>query len=449
MPADSWGKLIGAVVEGRYRLRTLIHSGRDQAEYLAETAELQARGEKLTVTLISAAQDEIDLVRSQLLIASRLEHPNLVRIVSAGESAVEGQLMLYLASETPDQTLADALVSGPLPKEAVRGLALHILGALSFLHEQGLAYRGLDPETTVRVKGRWKLADYGQVCPIGEKSPDPPGYSSPYLPPESRNGLVTEAWDIWALGVLLRQALTGQVTKVRKLPRPFEEIVQGCLETQPERRLTAAAIRLLLEPEGAQAVEEPRPVDTPRQAAVPVPSAIPVTARPHYPRVPATGNVWRTLRITALIALLCLLALIPFGLRKKTAAPEAKAPAAASAPAPAASRAPTKPQAAAVPVAARAAKSQIAKASYVSTKMNGRRTASGELFDSNALTASTRTFPLKTRLRVTNLANSKSVVVRVNDRAGKGRTIGLSQRAGRELGIKVAGASEVLLEPIQ
>ena len=53
------------MVEGRYRLRTLTYSGRNQAEFLAETAELQTRGEKLTVTLISAAQDDIDLVRSQ------------------------------------------------------------------------------------------------------------------------------------------------------------------------------------------------------------------------------------------------------------------------------------------------------------------------------------------------------------------------------------------------
>ncbi|HVX67339.1 MAG TPA: protein kinase, partial [Bryobacteraceae bacterium] len=251
MPANTWENLIGAVVEGRYRLRTLTYSSRNQAEFLAETAELQPLGEKLTVTLISAAQDDIDVVRSQLQIASRLEHPNLVRIVSAGESAVEGQLMLYLASETPDQTLADVLATGPLPKEAVRGLAVHILGALRFLHEQGLAYRGLDPQTTVRVNGRWKLADYGMVCPIGERGAEPPGYESPYLPPETKTGAVTAAWDMWSLGILLREALTGQVTKVRKLPAPFEEIVQGCLELQAERRLTPAAIKRMLDAAGA------------------------------------------------------------------------------------------------------------------------------------------------------------------------------------------------------
>ena len=154
--------------------------------------------------------------------------------------------MLYMASETPDQTLADVLASGPHAERSVRGLALHILGALRFLHEQGLAYRGLDPQTTVRVNGRWKLADYGQVCPIGERSPEPPGYESPYLPPEAKYGLVTAAWDIWSLGVLLREALSGQVTKVRKLPQPFEEVVRGCLELQPDNRLTPEAIKRML-----------------------------------------------------------------------------------------------------------------------------------------------------------------------------------------------------------
>jgi len=446
MPAETWENLIGATVEGRYRLRTLTYSGRHQAEFLAETAELQTRGEKLTVTLISAAQDDIDLVRSQLMIASRLEHPNLVRIVSAGEAAVEGRLMLYMASETPDQTLADILASGPLPKEAARGLALHILGALAFLHEQGLAYRGLDPQTTVRVNGRWKLADYGQVCPIGERSPEPPSYDSPYLPPEAKFGLVTAAWDTWSVGVLLREALTGQVTKVRKLPQPFEEVVRGCLEPQPDHRLSLGAIRRILEPEGSKAVDAASAEGAPRSTA----ASLPVNA-PHYPKMPLGGNVWRTLRVMALIALACLAVLIPLSWWKKSGTPMAKnvPPAPIETPAAPARHAPPKPApAAASPASARASKAQISKADYISSKMNGRRTASGERFDSKALTASTRVFPLGTKVRITNLANSKSVVVRVNDRGRRGHAIGLTERAAQELGITRAGSAEVLLEAL-
>ena len=191
MPADVWENLIGSVVEGRYRLRAMTSFGRDQAEFVAET--IQGGADPLTVTLIAAPPEDMDALRSRLLLASRLEHPNLVRILSAGESAVEGRFMLYLASETPDQTLAAALASGPMPEDGVRGLALDVLGALSFLHQQGLGYRSLDPQTVVRVNGQWKLADYGQVCPLGEPNLEPPGYESPYLPPEARTGPVLAA----------------------------------------------------------------------------------------------------------------------------------------------------------------------------------------------------------------------------------------------------------------
>ncbi len=437
MPADVWENLIGSVLEGRYRLRTLTSFGRDQAEFVAEAT--QGGIDPLTVTLITARPEEMDALRSQLLLVSRLQHPNLVRILSAGESAVEGQFMLYLASETPDQTLAAALASGHMPEDAVRELALHVLGALSFLHEQGFGYRSLDPQTVVRVNGRWKLADFGQVCPLGEPSAEPPGYTSPYLPPEAKTGPVRAAWDIWALGVLMREALTGQVTKVSRLPRPFDDIVAGCLQPQPERRLSAEEIRQMLalgSPASsglaAQAVAKPQPRNEAPAASV---------VQTHYSRTPSAGNVWRWLRILALVALACVAVLLPFGWRKKKPV-RAKVPAAATAPsAPAGHAAPVQ-----APPSRQAPKSLIVKAGYISSGRNGRRTASGERFDSNSLTAATRAYPIGTRLRVTNLENGTSVVVRVNDRDRRGRFIGLTKRAARELGIARAGTAQVMLE---
>lgn len=447
MAADTWEELIGTVVEGRYRLRSLTYSGRDQAEYLADTAESQTRGEALTVTLIAAAPDEIDELRSQLLIASRLQHPNMVRIHSAGESAVEGRFMLYLASETPDQTLADTLASGPLPKDAVRGLASHIIGALGFLHDEGLVYRSLDPQTTVRVNGRWKLADYGQVAPSGEPAPELQSRPSPYWPPEAKTGPVTAAWDIWAFGILLRHALTGQVSKTRRLPRPFDDIVDGCLHTQPERRLTAQQIRRMLEPPSA---EEPAVSSVaPREMSAP---SLPVSARSHVSLRPVAG-MWKSLRVLALIALACLVLVLPFSLRKKSPPSAENKP--ATPPAAQVAKPPvvSVPAVKEAPPASAALKEQankagIAKADYISKKMNGRRTATGERFDSNGLTASTRAYPLGTRIRVTNLKNSKSVVVRVNDRGRRSRAVGLTERAAKELGISPAGNTEVLLEVV-
>ena len=70
-------------------------------------------------------------------------------------------------------------------------------------------------------------------------------------------------------------------------------------------------------------------------------------------------------------------------------------------------------------------------ASYYHNKFNGRKTASGEVFSNNKLTAAHRTYPFGTYLKVTNVVNGKSVVVKVNDRGPftKGKELDLSRKA--------------------
>ena len=84
-------------------------------------------------------------------------------------------------------------------------------------------------------------------------------------------------------------------------------------------------------------------------------------------------------------------------------------------------------------------------ASYYSYEMGGRKTANGEIFDPNALTAASRTFPFGTRLKVTNKKNGKYVVVRVNDRGPyiKGRTLDLSYAAAEQIDMVQSGVAEV------
>lgn len=76
-------------------------------------------------------------------------------------------------------------------------------------------------------------------------------------------------------------------------------------------------------------------------------------------------------------------------------------------------------------------------ASYYAYPFQGRRTASGERFNTNAMTAAHRTLPFGTMVRVTNRRNGRSAVVRINDRGPfvRGRTIDLSRRAAHSIGI--------------
>lgn len=80
-----------------------------------------------------------------------------------------------------------------------------------------------------------------------------------------------------------------------------------------------------------------------------------------------------------------------------------------------------------------------------------KKTASGEVFDANELTAAHKSYPFGTRLRVTNPRNGRSVIVRVNDRGPfiHGRSLDLSTRAAKELGVEQQGVAELKVEVLQ
>lgn len=92
--------------------------------------------------------------------------------------------------------------------------------------------------------------------------------------------------------------------------------------------------------------------------------------------------------------------------------------------------------------------SQTGVASYYSSSLHGRPTASGRTYRKNELTAAHRTLPFGTRVRVTNLENGRTVVVTITDRGPhrKGRIIDLSKRAARELDIVRSGTARVRLD---
>ncbi len=89
-------------------------------------------------------------------------------------------------------------------------------------------------------------------------------------------------------------------------------------------------------------------------------------------------------------------------------------------------------------------------ASYYGAKHQGKRTASGERFNKNSLTAAHRQLPFGTRVKVTNLNNDRSCVVRINDRGPhtRGRLIDLSQEAAERLGMLKSGTARVRVQAL-
>ena len=94
--------------------------------------------------------------------------------------------------------------------------------------------------------------------------------------------------------------------------------------------------------------------------------------------------------------------------------------------------------------------SQTGKASWYGNQFHGRKTSSGERFNMNALTAAHRTLPIPSYARVTNTANGKSVIVRVNDRGPfhGSRVMDVSKAAAQQLGFIKQGTAHVKIEQI-
>jgi len=88
---------------------------------------------------------------------------------------------------------------------------------------------------------------------------------------------------------------------------------------------------------------------------------------------------------------------------------------------------------------------QKGEASWYGPGFNGKKTANGEIFDMYKLTAAHKKLPFGTRVKVTNLQNGKSVVVRINDRGPfvKGRIIDLSKKAAQQIGLIKPGHAPV------
>jgi rare lipoprotein A len=88
--------------------------------------------------------------------------------------------------------------------------------------------------------------------------------------------------------------------------------------------------------------------------------------------------------------------------------------------------------------------------SYYGPKFHGKKTASGEKFNQNAMTAAHKTLAFGSKLRVTNIANGRSVIVRVNDRGPfiRGRIVDVSTIAARQLGMVGRGVARVRIQKL-
>ena len=197
-----------------YEIERELASGGMGVVFLGRDVTLDRRvAIKIIKPALATATAAERFVREARILAS-LNHPNVIPVHRAGESH---GLFFYVMEYLEAETLADRLARGPLPAADAVAVARDVLAALEAAHGRGVVHRDVKPANIFLLKGRAVLADFGIAKDTAATGPQltgdgrvvgSPGYMSPE---QMAGGDIGPATDLYAVGLLLYEALTGEM----------------------------------------------------------------------------------------------------------------------------------------------------------------------------------------------------------------------------------------------
>jgi tetratricopeptide (TPR) repeat protein len=257
----------GKVLAGRYEILQLLGRGGMGAVYKARDMELDRLvALKLIRSELARNPEILRRFKQELILARQVTHKNVIRIFDLGQS--EGIRFITMDFVEGQDLCALLLERGKFPPEQAARLMLQICHALEAAHTEGVIHRDLKPQNImVTAEGRVYVMDFGIA-----RSAYLPGMTQTgaligtpeYMSPEQARGeKLTERSDLFSLGVIFYELLTGQspypgdaplATLWKRLlekakpateidatvPKPLNDIVMSALEIEPEKRLSSA-----------------------------------------------------------------------------------------------------------------------------------------------------------------------------------------------------------------
>jgi serine/threonine protein kinase len=271
---------------GRYRLGELIGRGGMSDVYRAED---RASGNPVAVKVVRSGDPELARrLAQEVKVMQRMGHPGLIQLLDTG--VADGQA--YLVMELIDgATLAASLRGGPLGARLTTKLGTTLADALAHVHQQGIVHRDVKPSNVMlSADGRALLGDFGISRFLDASTFTLDGTTLgtvAYMAPEQlEDHTVGPPADIWSLGIVLLESLTGRrvyegssseiiarrlagpVPLPGDLPVPWKLLLSGMLDHRPDQRLAAADVASLLASPVFSAPWSPSATEaTPRQVA--------------------------------------------------------------------------------------------------------------------------------------------------------------------------------------
>ena len=276
--AGSQSPLIGRVLGDRYRVLKRLGEGASGAVYLAEHVVLLRRvAIKLMRAVHSADPELLSRFKREARAASAVRHPGVIEVTDFGETPAR---IPYIVMEWVDgQTLAARIDrDGPLSVPEACRLLGEVAAAAVAAHAQGVVHRDLKPENLlITPDGHTKVGDFG-LCAWGDADVsrltlDGQVFGTPfYMAPEQVEGRpTTEQVDVYALGCILFETLTGRTVFAHRspvavlhahvhdppphvadiaeqyIPIDLDALVASCLAKRAEDRPSMAEVRASLE----------------------------------------------------------------------------------------------------------------------------------------------------------------------------------------------------------
>ena len=280
---------------GKYTLQSVLGQGAYGEVHLG----VPSSGPRVAVKILSAIAarnaDTVTRFKREADTARRLDHPNIIRIHDVGSSRSRHYIIMELVHGGSLRRLLDRAAA---PPAKVLAVLAEVAAALAYAHAQGVVHRDVKPENVLLTRaGRAKVADFGLARTLDEPSLTTQGRilgTAVYLSPEQARGQrATAASDVYAFGVMLYEAITGE--------RPFSADTQlGYLyqhaEVDPPRPVIRGGYPAALAGLAVACLAK-EPADRPAMAEVAERLAAAARARPRARRL-----LWLAI---PLVALLC------------------------------------------------------------------------------------------------------------------------------------------------